>query len=217
MGKDLTKKIMAKVACYIDGFNLYHAIDTLNNNRLKWLNLHKLARSFLRSEDTLEKVAYFTAYMTWDKEKMQRHKEYVRALKSQGVECIISKFQKTNKHCKRNRKYCNFMEEKQTDVAFSARILTDCFNSNIDRVILITADSDQVPTVALIRGLRPDISILIAPPPGRDAIARELRSIASDSREITKGRLEQCLFPRNVLDDCGVIIARSPATYQISN
>lgn len=149
---------------------------------------------------------------------MRRHREYVRALESQNVECILSKFQKTSKHCQKNNRYCNFTEEKQTDVAFSSRILTDCFTSNIiDRVILITADSDQVPTVAAVRGVKPNISILIACPPGRKAIARELRSIAHDSSEISAGRLEQCLFPRNVRDHRGVVVAKCPAKYQIQN
>lgn len=205
---------MTKVACYIDGFNLYHAIDALGDDRLKWLNLKHLAETFLRKDETMERVLYFTALMTWDQKKSQRHKEYLAALKASGVECIISKFQKSNKHCQKEKRYCNFQEEKQTDVAFSSRILSDCFINGIDRVILITADSDQVPTVAAIRGLKPQISILIACPPQRKLIAKELCRIAHDSREITSGRIEQCLFPRDVKNSSGKIVARSPAKYQ---
>ena len=37
---------MAKrVACYVDGFNLYHAIDDLRKPHLKWVNLWALAES----------------------------------------------------------------------------------------------------------------------------------------------------------------------------
>lgn len=205
---------MAKVACYIDGFNLYHSIHALNNDCLKWLNLRKLAESFLRPGDTLEAVAYFTALMNWEPQKAKRHNEYINALQANEVECVISKFQKSQKHCQRNSRYCSFYEEKQTDVAFAVRILSDCLQSNVDRVILITADSDQVPTVAAIRGLNPNITILIAAPPGRLSIARELCSIAHDSREITSGRITQCLFPRNVIDANGKVVARSPAKYQ---
>jgi len=205
---------MKKVACYVDGFNLYHAINETKNNRLKWLNLNLLARTFLRADEKIYRVCYFTALMIWDREKSQRHKEYIAALKSVEVECIISKFQKTNKHCQSAQKYCNFYEEKQTDVAVSARIISDCIVNNIDRVILITADSDQVPTVATIRGLQPQISILVAAPPGRIKIAKELCHVAHESREISIGRLEKCLFPRNVLDGSGKIIARSPSKYQ---
>jgi hypothetical protein len=49
-----------RVAIYIDGFNLYHAIADLNDDRLKWLNLVALGRSFLRENETLVKCQYFT-------------------------------------------------------------------------------------------------------------------------------------------------------------
>src|SRR5829696_9188995 len=39
---------MSKVACYIDGFNLYHSIDELRKPHLKWVNLWALAESFVR-------------------------------------------------------------------------------------------------------------------------------------------------------------------------
>jgi formylmethanofuran dehydrogenase subunit E len=65
---------MNNVACYIDGFNLYHAIDSLGNERLKWLNLSKLASTFLRRDEQLVRVVYFTALLTIDPQKLQRHK-----------------------------------------------------------------------------------------------------------------------------------------------
>ena len=40
----------AKVACYIDGFNLYHAIKSLPppSQHLKWVDLWGLASAFIR-------------------------------------------------------------------------------------------------------------------------------------------------------------------------
>ena len=54
-----------RVACYVDGFNLYHAIHDLQKPHLKWVNLWALAQSICRSGETLTKVAYFSAYATW--------------------------------------------------------------------------------------------------------------------------------------------------------
>jgi hypothetical protein len=54
-----------RVACYIDGFNLYHAIADLGKPHLKWVDLFALAQSLCRAEETLVKVAYFSAYATW--------------------------------------------------------------------------------------------------------------------------------------------------------
>ncbi len=65
------------VTVYVDGFNLYHAIENLKKNHLKWLNLAGLARSFIRQEEHIWKVYVFTALTFSDEEKKQRH----RALK----------------------------------------------------------------------------------------------------------------------------------------
>lgn len=205
---------MSKTACYVDGFNLYHAIESIGVAHLKWLNLKALADTFLRPEDTLESVVYFSSYMVWDKIKYQRHKAYVTALKSVGVIAVMSKFLTSDKHCRKYERYCSFIEEKQTDVAFSARVISDVLARGIERVILITADSDQVPTVAAVRGLSPDTSVLIACPPGRASIAKELSFIAHDSREISRGRIEKCLFPRTVRNAKGTVVAVCPAAYE---
>jgi len=37
-----------KVTVYIDGFNLYHSINALKKNYLKWLHVRQLAATFLR-------------------------------------------------------------------------------------------------------------------------------------------------------------------------
>jgi hypothetical protein len=45
---------------YIDGFNLYHAIDGLRDNRLKWLDLWSLCHSFLTEDDQLILTAFMS-------------------------------------------------------------------------------------------------------------------------------------------------------------
>lgn len=74
-----------RVACYIDGFNLYHAIDALNDPLLKWTDLKALASSYLGKDDRLVRTVFFTAFNTWDQGKRQRHVNYVKALEATGV------------------------------------------------------------------------------------------------------------------------------------
>jgi hypothetical protein len=40
-----------RVATFIDGFNLYHAIRGLRNNRLKWCDVRALVEMFLHPRD----------------------------------------------------------------------------------------------------------------------------------------------------------------------
>lgn len=205
---------MTKTACYVDGFNLYHAIDALGIPRLKWVDLRLLAQSLAGESNEVSYVVYFTSEMTWEPEKLKRHRLYIKALRTVGVEPVIAKFLTTEKHCQRYDRFCKFKEEKQTDVSFAVRIITDCLTNGVERVILVTADSDQVPTVAAIRELASQVEIIVACPPGRRSIARELTKVAHDSMEILPGRIDRCLFPRNVRNERGVVVAQCPARYE---
>ena len=86
---------MTRAIAYIDGFNLYHAIDDLN--KLKWLDLWALNASLAREGEFLAKVYYFSAYPTWKPESEKRHRMYVRALMAQGVTCHLGHFKRKDK------------------------------------------------------------------------------------------------------------------------
>lgn len=65
---------MERVFCYIDGFNVYHAIDDANRavrgarSHLKWLNLNSLMTEFTDpSVHEISAVKFFTAYPTWNR------------------------------------------------------------------------------------------------------------------------------------------------------
>ena len=56
-----------RVVAFVDGFNLYHAIDNLNEfgpyDYLKWINLHTLVETFVPAPDfDLVAVKYFSAF-----------------------------------------------------------------------------------------------------------------------------------------------------------
>ena len=58
---------MNRIAFFVDGFNLYHSLDSVPAYyKYKWLNLNKLAHCFVTSHDKIDKVFYFTTYATWD-------------------------------------------------------------------------------------------------------------------------------------------------------
>jgi len=88
-----------RVAVYVDGFNLYHAIDELNVPKLKWLNLDALARSLLRPQETLVKCHYFTSIVDWNPKKEANHRAYIAAQRAQGVTITYGTFKTSKKHC----------------------------------------------------------------------------------------------------------------------
>jgi hypothetical protein len=202
-----------RVACYVDGFNLYHAIDDLQKPHLKWLDLRALGQSLLRDGEELVKVAYFSAYATWLPDKYTRHRQYVNALQSSGVECHMARFSEQTSRCKECGASWKRHEEKETDVHFSLTFLEDAVDNIFDRAIIISADGDHVPAIRCVRRRCPGKQVFAATPPGRHHKARGILGACHSSTPITAGRLARCLFAAVVTDVKGVAIATRPAAY----
>jgi hypothetical protein len=204
---------MTRVACYVDGFNLYHAIDDLNKPHLKWLDIRALVSSLCRPGETLTKTSYFSAYATWRPDSYSRQRQFVAALKASGVECHMARFSEKTATCRSCRATWITHEEKETDVHFSLTFLEDAIDNVFDRAILISADGDHVPAVRRVRSRLPGKQIFLAAPPRRLGHARELSKVCNSQMEITQGRVGKYLFPEHVLDPAGVIIATRPIEY----
>jgi hypothetical protein len=204
---------MSRVACYVDGFNLYHAIADLNKPHLKWVDLWALSLSLCRDKEILVKVAYFSAYATWLPDKFGRHREYVAALKQRGVQCHMARFSEQKAQCKSCGARFKRHEEKETDVHFSLTLLEDAVDNVFDRAIIISADSDHVPAVRRVRARLPGKQLFAATPPGRHGHAREMLKVCHSGTPITSGRIEKCLLPELVHDRAGKLVATRPPSY----
>jgi hypothetical protein len=178
VGLSIMRACAMRVACYIDGFNLYHAIRDLQKPHLKWLDLHALAQSLCRDGEQLVKVAYFSAYATWLPGPYARHREYVAALISLDVKCHTARFSEQTARCNRCGNTWKNHEEKETDVHFSLTLLEDAMDNVFDRSIIISADGDHVPAVRTVRRCFPGKQIFAATPPGRHNKAREMLTLA---------------------------------------
>jgi NYN domain len=202
-----------RVACYIDGFNLYHAIADLNKPHLKWVNLAMLAQSLCRNGESVKKVAYFSAFATWKPDQYARHRQYVSALKSFGVECHMARFSAQTVKCLKCGTTWKRHEEKETDVHFSLTFLEDAIDDMFDRAIIISADSDHVPAVRRVRARLPRKQIFVATPPGRHSHARELLKVCNSGTNITAGRIARCLLPEIIRNAASEEIAKRPSSY----
>ena len=200
---------------HIDGFNLYHSLDRLGDDRLKWLDHNKLAKTLLRAGESLGHVHFFTAVVTWDRVKQQRHTSYLKALRAVGVNVEESNFRKQPRRCFEMNRLCKFREEKKTDVAIATKLLSDAYERNCERAVLLTSDSDQVPTVLAARAANTDLEISLLLPPREGPTATELGSLfAGKNRKVLKaGLLHRCLLPRDVYSAGGRKMATRPAPY----
>jgi hypothetical protein len=201
---------------FIDGFNMYHALDhfphatdTGRYQKYKWLCFRTLMSRFLVPEsEELGCVFFFTSYPNWpgSEAKRLRHETYVSALKVRGVDTIKGEFKTKTVECKAScKELFEGREEKQTDVNISTAIIERA--PEFDILMLVTADSDQVPTIRLFKAMYPKKTVYIIPPIGRNS--KELvKAAGNDSRKIMEEpdlAASQLPNPVNVLRDGRVI------------
>lgn len=202
-----------RVACFIDGFNLYHAIADLGESHLKWVNLWSLSEQFVLGKgQRLCHVYYFSAYADWLPGKKRRHEAYVAALRAVGVTPIMGKFKKKHRRCPGCSNQWLSHEEKETDVNIALTLLNEAYKGTYDRALVISRDSDLVPAIQMVRSVFPNKSVCIIAPPNRGH-GTELIDAAVDKAKIRKRTLSQCLLPEFVRDGDGRIMARRPRKY----
>ena len=204
---------MERIACYIDGFNLYHAIDDLNRDHLKWVDLWKLMENFV--DPSLHKIVaiyYFSAFATWIPQAHKRHEKYVSALKAVGITTVMTNFKVKQRYCKECKKYFWGHEEKETDVNAAIYMLDGAYQNIYDRAYLVSRDSDLAPAVRLLRERFSQKHIRIISPPNRRH-AKDLAKHATSLAKIKPIHLERCLLPEQVFDKDGHLVAERPAKY----
>lgn len=199
-----------RVSCFIDGFNLYHAIHQLGMDALKWVNLAGLMRTFTSSGiHEISSIYYFSAYAEWLIGPCARHKAFVSANMHYGVAPILGNFKPLAASCKRCSNAWTAHEEKQTDVNIAVAIVREAYKDSYDEAFLVSCDSDLAPALELVREVRPDKKIKLVCPPGRKH-SKELSKHATALASIKTIHLERNLLPERIETAGGIIIDRPP-------
>jgi len=199
----------SRAAVYVDGFNLYHAIDTYSYRSVenggpslehfKWLCLNTFARQLIMPKsEVLVSVKYFSAFAEHLKptkpDKLMRHITYQRALASQGTECVMGKFKKKRVWCNVCNAYRPTREEKETDVNLAIAILDDACQDVFDTFFVISTDTDFHPAVSLVKRRFPQKQFVTVSTPGRPH-AQELLALSDRHTSITERMLEASRLP----------------------
>lgn len=147
-----------RVTFYIDGFNFYFGLKRSKKSDhdwagFYWIDMVKLCESFLGDNQTLEKVIYFTA-SPLNPQKNSRQSAFLNAnrlLNPDRFEVVRGKYMDKQIICPYCKGSISRPEEKKTDVNISIRMIEDCINKNTDVVALVSADSDLIPPLDMIR------------------------------------------------------------------
>lgn len=207
-----------RVMAFVDGFNLYHAIDDLDidpktkrprhqKQHLKWLNLLAMASAFAPpTREQIVSVYYFSAFATWRPDAYQRHLDYVRALESVGVNVVMGNFKKKHRQCNKCNTTWIGHEEKESDVNLALYLLDLAYQNAYDKAFLVTADTDLVPAIKMVRSNFPQKEVIALIPKNRFRNAMELRQACNGASRIEESHLERNLFPDSITlsDSCSV-------------
>lgn len=157
-----------KTICYVDGYNLYYGC--LKNTTYKWLDLYQLLTHLLRQQnpDTeIIAVKFFTApvitkFATHGDSAQSSQQHYHRALETlypDSVQIINGYYNAAKSNAmhylkppsKLHRVEVWNLEEKQTDVNIALTAYRDVVKGNVEQLVFVTNDTDQEPTLKLIR------------------------------------------------------------------
>ncbi len=208
-----------RVACYIDGFNVYHAIDEISRakkrtlDHLKWLDLRRLMDTFIDPQaHEIVSVVYFSAYMNWNQGREAKHREYVKALEASGVKAVMGRFKEKDAYCKNCHTTYKAREEKESDVNIATHFVSDAYENNFDQAFIVSNDSDLLGPIRFVRARFPAKKVKIIAPPLRRH-SKELWAIATHRASIKESHLASCLFPEELLDRQGKRICLRPPDY----
>jgi uncharacterized LabA/DUF88 family protein len=199
---------VARVAVYVDGFNLYFGLRDKYDRKYLWLDLQALSLSLLRPGQTLEVVRYFTARVRGDAEGEQRQSDYLDALQERSplVRIKDGRFQEKDRRCRGCGSTWTVYEEKETDVNIAVALLADAMRDTFDTALLISADSDLCPAVRETKSLFPEKRIIAAFPPKRHSA--ELKRVVDGHLSIGSDKIRRAQLPREVVTDAGVVLRR---------
>lgn len=197
---------MPRIHFFVDGFNLYHALDArAGYKKYKWINLWKLCSCFVTTKDTLVGVEYFTTLATWNREKAERHKIFIRAQEAQGVSVIYGEFKRKDRKCRIcNQTYQSF-EEKQTDVNIALRLFQLAVQDRYDKAIIVSGDTDLIPAVKAVRSTFPSKQTGIVIPIGR--ASEDFKKQADFHYKMKEKHLQSSRFEDNVTLRDGTILS----------
>ena len=198
---------MKKAIFYIDGFNFYYGLKEKSEKfpewkSYYWIDLVKFCSRFLPDETELIAVKYFTSPPR-NGEKRSRQATYFRAnslINGEKFLVINGSYLLKDIDCTRCNDSFQVPEEKRTDVNIALHVLTDCFEGNVDLVYMITADSDQIPTMQLVKKRFPEKVLKVLFPP--ETNSHEIQQITKVHHlNDHEQKFKDAMMPTEVLKD----------------
>lgn len=209
--------VKKRVIAYVDGFNLFYSC--LKGSDCKWLDLVKLCESYLKNNQELIAVKYFTALVNstvGDASRTNRQKLYLSALATNPkiqIERGYFSIHPTKMPSAKDWENGKIVpldviktEEKGNDVNLAVHMVADAFQDKFDNAMLFSNDSDMATAVKITTAMcGKSVGLYI----DRKAISfKVLRENSTYISRIAPNRLKECQLPDCVQTPDGQIIKK---------
>lgn len=185
---------------YIDGFNLFHGLKDAGYRQYYWLDLHILANKLLNHFGfQAEFTRYFTARAYNTHHSFEHQRVWLDAVATRpNVKVGWGEFRKTEVTCSLCGGNYEIAREKRTDVNLGVHVLEDLIKVRPAAILLITGDSDQVPTAAALKRYDNQYPLFVAFPPNR--VSDHLRGIVGrrNTIHLDEAWLDGCCMPDRI-------------------
>jgi len=207
---------MDRVTVYVDGFNFYYSLkrmieaDPNWKKKFYWIDFVKFFDHFIGDNQTLQKVVYFTTPPI-NHQKSIKQGILLRAnrlMNGSRFEVILGKFYEKTLICPVCNSSYTVPEEKRTDVNISVQMLRDCALNKVDTLFLVSADSDIVPPLKLIKKDHPDKIVNVIFPP--KSFSHDLNNIAKNNKgKVILLKYHKPKFQSSIMPDTITIYGKS--------
>lgn len=139
-----------RVIVYIDGFNFYFGLKrSAKWKKYYWLDIVKLFEMFMRPNQELVAVKYFSAKPNDIDQSLRQNAFFQANQENPKFKLILGKYLKKSITCFNCGNIIHTYEEKETDVRIATQIVADAYQKNCDISIVVSADSDMIPAIEL--------------------------------------------------------------------
>jgi hypothetical protein len=202
-----------RVSVYVDGFNLHYR--GLKGTPYKWLDLGALATAFLRADETLVAIKYFTADVSprsGDPDAVLRQQSYLRALRTiPGLSIHKGRFLPKTKVRPLVSDPGRFVavhdtEEKGSDVNLAAHLVHDAHMGVFDTALVVSQDTDLCEPMRIVnRELGKTLGVIWLE---SSAPGKRHRAVSNFIKHANASILKRCQFPDPVIGRGGQKIAK---------
>lgn len=195
------------VTFYIDGFNFYYGLRNGGDKwkRFYWIDIVKLCKSFLKENEVLECVKYYTArpLNIGKRERQNTLMKVNKGINKRDFKIHYGKYTEKDIKCLATCKETfKVLEEKQTDVHIAVDILEDYMVGICGKTILVSADSDLLPPIRsilrLYESLRKKHHVEIIFPPNQFSSAMQNTRVPVKHMIKYRSRFNRALLPYEV-------------------